>query len=265
MTAGPAGGEDAAAEDASAAGSMPAAHDGAAHGRTAREGEGPAAAMRSTFLSDAIGGRRGLLDTGIPALVFVLVNAASSLTPAILAALGFGVLLVVIRLARREPVQQALAGFVGIGIAAFVASRTHSAEGFFLPGILYQAALAIAAAVSLVVRRPYVGFVMAALDPRYADWRRTPRLLHAMDLATTIWGFVFLLRAVVLGLLYLAHHPGWLAVVQIAMGWPLFAVGLAASYALARRAAPAPPTEPAPEPAGPGDEAGVEAPEQLTR
>ena len=199
----------------------------------------PGSAVRSTLLADAIGGPRGLLDTGIPAVVFVIVNATTSLTPAIYAALGFGVLLLAIRLLRKESPQQALAGFVGIAIAAFVASRTHSAEGFFLPGILYQAALTIAAVVSLIARRPLIGFAMAALDPRFADWRTNRRLLHAMDLATIVWGSVFLLRAVVQGLLYLSHHAGWLAAVNLAMGWPLFAGALATSYALARRAAAA--------------------------
>jgi hypothetical protein len=218
------------------------------------ETEEPIAA-RSTFIADAIGGPRGLLDTGIPALVFVIVNAGSSLTPAIFAALGFAAALLLVRLIRREPVQQAFAGFIGVGIAAFVASRTHSAKGFFLPGILYQAVLTVAAAVSLAIRRPYIGYVMSALDPRYANWRNNPRLLRAMDYATIIWGVVFLLRTVIQGLLYLADRPGWLAVVQIIMGWPLFATALALSYALARRAAPGPrraaPDEPdaAPQPA----------------
>jgi hypothetical protein len=220
------------------------------------------AGVRSTLLADAIGGPRGLLDTGIPAVVFVIVNAASSLTPAIYAALGFGVVLLTIRLVRRQPVQQAVAGFIGIGIAAFVASRTHSAEGFFLPGILYQAALAIAAAVSLVVRRPLIGFAMAALDSRFADWRSNPKLLRAMDLATIVWGSVFLLRAVVQGLLYLAHHAGWLAVVQLAMGWPLFAAALATSYALARRAAPAGPQQPGEQADEEADQAAPQAAEQ---
>jgi hypothetical protein len=197
------------------------------------------------MISDAIGGPRGMLDTGIPAVVFVVVNAATSLTPAIYAALGFGVLLLVLRLARKQPIQQALAGFVGVGIAALVASRTHSAKGFFLPGILYQAALAIAAVASLVIRRPLIGFVMAAIDQRYAHWRSNPKLLRAMSLGTVIWGSVFLFRAVVQGLLYLADRPGWLAAVQLAQGWPLFAVALASTYALARRAGAGAEAEPA--------------------
>ena len=188
-----------------------------------------------------------MLDTGIPAVVFVIVNAATSLTPAIFAALGFGVLLLAIRLIRRQPIQQALAGFIGIGIAAFVAHRTHSAKGFFLPGILSQAALTIVAIVSLVIRKPYIGYVMGAIDARFAHWRESPRLMRAMNQATLIWGFVFLFRTVVQGLLYLANRPGWLAAVQLAQGWPLFAAALAATYALCRRATHAEQAEQAPD------------------
>jgi hypothetical protein len=246
VTDGQTGGEDAPVEAAEA----PDPDDG---------GQGASRVMSSTMISDAIGGPRGMLDTGIPAVIFVVVNAASSLTPAIFAALGFGVLLVALRLARKQPIQQALAGFVGIGIAAFVASRTHSAKGFFLPGILYQAVLAVAAVVSLVIRRPLIGYVMAAIDPRYAHWRSSPKLLRAMSQGTLIWGFVFLFRAVVQGLLYLADHPGWLAAVQLAQGWPLFAAALAATYALARRAGVTPEVQQLETPEEPASS------EQLTR
>jgi len=217
-------------------GGQPDGEDAAAEGAPA---DAPVPALSATMIADAIGGVRGLRDTGISALIFVVVNAAAGLTPAIFAALGFGVLLVVFRLARRQPIQQALTGFVLIGIAAFVASRTHSARGFFLPGILMQATFAIAAFASLLLRRPYIGYVIGGLDPRLANWREVPKLLRAMYLASLIWGTVFLLRALVLGLLYLAHRVGWLAAAQLAMGWPLFAAALAASYAIIRRAIPA--------------------------
>jgi hypothetical protein len=223
---------------------------GPAHEDAEPDAELLAAEARSKLLADAIGGPRGIIDTGLPAVVFVVVNAIGGLTPAIYAALGFGVLLFAFRLIRKEPIQQALSGFIGVGIAVFFASRTHSAKGFFLPGILLQCACAIAAISSIIIRRPYIGFVMAALDVKFVRWRRDPALLRAMTWATAIWGGVFLLRAVVQGLLYLANHPGWLAVVNIAMGWPLFAGALSLSYLLARRALPAEqPSAPTPEPA----------------
>ncbi len=188
------------------------------------------------MIAEAIGGPRGLLDIGVSGLVFVVVNAATSLTPAIYSAVGFGLLLVVFRLVRRQPIRQALTGFIVIGFAAFVASRTHSARGFFLPGILSQGALTVVALVSLLIRRPYIGYVMGAIDLRFTHWRESPKLLRAMSLATVVWGLVFLFRTVVQGLLYLANRPGWLAAVQLAQGWPLFAAALASTYALAHRA-----------------------------
>jgi hypothetical protein len=193
---------------------------------------------QQTMLAEAIGGPRGLVDSGLPAIVFVIANAIGGLTPAVIAAVAVGVVLVVIRLYRKETLQQAIAGFFGVALAAFVAARTGHASGFFLPGILYQAVLAVMAVVSLVIGRPYVGYVLGAFDPKYAHWRSSSPLRRSMSVATVLWGVIFAARAVVQFILYQNDRVGWLATAKIAMGWPLFAVGLAATYWLARRAHP---------------------------
>jgi uncharacterized protein DUF3159 len=190
------------------------------------------------LLAEAIGGPRGLVDSGLPAIVFVIANALGGLTPAIVAAIAVGLVLVVVRLYRKETLQQAIAGFFGLALAAFVAARTGHASGFFLPGILYQVVLAVTALVSLLVGRPYVGYLLAALDPKYAHWRESRPLRRAMAKATVLWGLIFAARAVVQGIFYLNDSVGWLATTKIAMGWPLFAGGLAVTYWLARRASP---------------------------
>jgi hypothetical protein len=192
-----------------------------------------------TALAEAIGGPRGLVDSGLPAVVFVIANAIGGLTPAVVAAVVIGLVLVAVRLYRKESLQQAVAGFLGVALAAFVAARSGHASGFFLPGILYQGVLAVLSVVSLIVGRPYVGYLLAALDPKYAHWRESRPLRRAMAVATVLWGGIFAVRAVVQGFLYVNDRVGWLATAKIVMGWPLFAVGLAATYALARRAAPA--------------------------
>ena len=102
-----------------------------------------------------------------------------------------------------------------------------TAGGFFLPGILQQIALVVLAVVSLAIGRPYVGYVLAALDPKYAHWRESRPLRRAMAKATVLWGLIFAIRAIVQGFLYLNDRVGWLATAKIAMGWPLFAAGLA--------------------------------------
>lgn len=217
----------------------------AAEDDMAVENERDQHAQRQTMLAEAIGGPRGLIDSGLPAIVFVVTDALGGLTPAIIAAIAVGLVLVVVRLYRKETLQQAIAGFFGVALAAFVAARTGHASGFFLPGILYQALLAVLAVVSLVIGRPYVGYVLGAMDPKYAHWRSSAPLRRAMAFATAMWGGIFAVRAVVQFILYQDDRVGWLATARIAMGWPLFAVGLAATYWLARRAHPDP--EDAPE------------------
>ena len=59
-------------------------------------------------LLDSIGGWSGTIITAIPPVVFVLVNAASTLKWAIAAAVSSAVLLAGYRVARRQSVQQAL-------------------------------------------------------------------------------------------------------------------------------------------------------------
>jgi hypothetical protein len=213
-----------------------------------QQGEQSPAEQRQTMLSEAIGGPRGLVDSGLPAIVFVIANAIGGLTPAIVSAVAVGVVLVIVRLYRKETLQQAIAGFFGLALAAFVAYRTGQASGFFLPGIIYQAVLAVAAVGSLIINRPYVGYLLAALDPKYAGWKDSRALRRAMAVATVLWGLIFAVRAVVQGFLYLHDRVGWLATAKIAMGWPLFAVGIAATYWLARRAAPEVEAELQPEP-----------------
>ena len=73
----------------------------------------------------------------------------NDLSLAVWIAVAVGALITVFRLVRREPLQFALAGFVGVALSAFIADRTGKAENFFLPGLLLNAAYAGAYLVSI--------------------------------------------------------------------------------------------------------------------
>jgi hypothetical protein len=110
----------------------------AVDGRGAAAGSGRAG-LRSTLNSGTIleqlGGPMGMLDSGLPVVVFVVVNVVAGLGWAIGAALGAGVLIATIRLVRHRPVTQAISGLIGVGVAAFIAYKLGSARGYFLVGI----------------------------------------------------------------------------------------------------------------------------------
>lgn len=194
------------------------------------------AAERSALM-EVFGGRRGLADAALLGVVFVAVNALAGLPAATGAALGLAVATLAWRLVRRESVQHAVGGFLGIGIAALLAARTGRAENFFLPGIVMNTLYAVVLTGSVVVRRPLVGALLAALEGRGSDWHRDHAVRRVFAAATLLWALgVFGLRAAVQLPLYLAGREGWLAVVKLAAGWPLTLAAVAVTVAIVRRA-----------------------------
>jgi hypothetical protein len=188
-------------------------------------------------LAEAIGGPLGMAETSLPAVAFVIAYTASGsdTNTAAAVAVGLALVLTVARLARRESPQHALSGLIGVGFAAFIATRSGKAEDFFLPGLLANAAYASAFLVSLAVRRPLVGVIVTKLDGEDDRWRQDPRRMRAFARATWLWAGLFLLRLVVQLPLYLAGAVVALGVARTALGLPVFGFGLWLTWLLVRR------------------------------
>ncbi|MGI5217409.1 DUF3159 domain-containing protein [Nocardia sp. CA-290969] len=187
-------------------------------------------------LLEQLGGFAGLIYSTVPVVVFVPVNALFGLTAAIWAALGVAGAVLVWRLVRREPIQPAISGFLGVGICALIAWRMGEAKGFFLFGIYTSLIYGAAFLISILVRRPLVGVVWSVLNGHGGDWRGDPRVVRLYDLATATWVLVFGARYLVQHHLYAADSTGWLAAARIAMGWPLTAIALVVTVWAVRRA-----------------------------
>lgn len=195
-------------------------------------------------LIEAMGGKRGLFDSGLPVIVFVFFNslvtaftdADTGLRAALVAALGSGLLLVALRLRRRETLQQALSGFFALAIAVWLANRSGDARDFHLPHILWQIAYGSVFLVSIVIGRPLVGYIYAAVDGLDSSWRDDRRLRRVFTIATLGWFALFASRAAVLGTLYLMDRSGWLAAARLVMGWPLTIAAVAGTIAWVKRA-----------------------------
>ena len=87
-----------------------------------------------------MGGISGIVASTIPVVVFVVANLLLELRPAVIAALVSGVAIAGWRIVRRQPLQPAISGLFGVGIAAFLAYRSGEARAFYLPGLIYSAA-----------------------------------------------------------------------------------------------------------------------------
>ncbi len=177
-------------------------------------------------LLQQMGGVGGLIQSGLPSVVFVVANAAAGLPVAVVAAVASAIAVAVFRLLRREPVQPAVSGLLGVAIAAFIAYQTGSAKDYFLLGIWANFGLAVVFFVSVLLHRPLVGVLWNLLDSNRQAWRSDAHSRLGYDVATLALTAVFAARFVVQNWLYGEGSTGWLAFARIAMGYPLAAVAL---------------------------------------
>lgn len=187
-------------------------------------------------LLEQMGGVRGLVTSSIPILAFVPVNIVWGLTPAIWAALGTAVVLLAWTVVRRENVQPAISGLVGVAVCVFIAWRTGSAKGYFLYGIITQAAYGAVFAVSVLVRWPLVGVIWGFLDGTGTAWRRLGPARRWYAAATWVWAGLFAVRFALQFYLYRHDEVTWLGAARIAMGWPLAILGFAITLWAVNRA-----------------------------
>lgn len=190
---------------------------------------------RPQTLLEQLGGVSGLIYSTVPVVVFVPVNALFGLTAAIWAALGSAAAILVLRLVRREPIQPAISGFLGVGICAFIAHRTGDAKGYFLFGIYTSLVYCAVFVISILVRWPLVGVAWGMLNGIGTTFRRNRTAVRSYDVATAGWALVFGSRYVVQSWLYNSDHTGFLAFARIAMGWPLAALAVLLTIWAARR------------------------------
>lgn len=204
-------------------------------------------------LVEALGGKRGLIDSGLPAVVFVFVNSVvqafssreTALDAAIYSAIAVGVGVLLLRLLRKETLQQAISGFLGLAIAVYFARRSGEARGFFLPGIFINIGYGLAFLGSALIGRPLVGAIYAAIGEMDKRWRQDPRLRRVFAFATVGWALVFASRAVVQTVFYMMDRPGLLAATRLLMGWPLTIAAVALTIAYVKRARGSSHSEPA--------------------
>ncbi|KQS97094.1 hypothetical protein ASG23_15985 [Cellulomonas sp. Leaf395] len=203
--------------------------------------------------ADAVGGVRGVVESVAPGLLFVVVYIAAGqqLAPALIAASAAAVVAVVVRLAQRTPITQALSGLLGVGIGVVWAWRSGDASDYFAYGLWVNAAYLVGTLVSILVGWPLVGLVMGLFRPEgplsstgswgaAVAWRADPALRRRYALATWPWVAMFALRLVVQVPLYLADEVAWLGTAKLAMGLPLTALTLWLSWSLVRGSAALP-------------------------
>lgn len=187
----------------------------------------------------AIGGVRGVVESMLPGVVFVVLFVITQdldLTIGVSAALAL--VQVILRLLQRQSVMGALSGLVAVGICLIWAWKSHEARDYYMLGFLTNAAYAAVLGISLIARVPALGAVIEfirqlpteRLRAWFEDWTGDKALKKAYTIITWLWMALFLLRLAVQVPLYLTDNVAVLGVARLLMGIPFWALAIWVSY-----------------------------------
>ncbi len=171
----------------------------------------------------ALGGKKGLFDSGIPALLFLIVfNLRDDVMEAALVSLALSAVIAIIRLVKREKLQHAISGILGVLICYLLVRSTGKAEDFYLPGLFINAGYGAFYLLTNLVGWPIIGVVLGPLLGEDFHWRKVPERKKVYLQAGWLWVGLFLSRLAVQLPLYLAGNVNALGVARLIMGYPLF-------------------------------------------
>lgn len=204
----------------------------------------------------AVGGWRGVLESTVPILVFVVIlaMAPTALTTALVASLTVSGVALLARLAqrgRRRNLKQVAGGALVTVLSAAWAWRSGQASNFYATGLVINTVCLLAFLGSLLVRRPVIGMLMELWHPTSggdaespspasgSSWRTDPAragIRRRYAIATGVLAAVFVLRLLVEVPLYLAGEAalGALGVSRVVLGLPLYGLGIWFAWLIVR-------------------------------
>lgn len=172
---------------------------------------------------NAMGGKRGLIDNGLPSIFFLIVfNIQHDLKNAIYSAIALSAILAIWRLIKRDTLQHAISGVIGVLICAWFAKQGGQAKDFYIPSFIKNSAYAAVYAISAIVGWPIIGVLIGPIIGENMDWRKVPERKRVYVMACWVWVGMFVLRLIIMYPLYKTNQLNALGIASIALGYPLF-------------------------------------------
>jgi hypothetical protein len=191
----------------------------------------------------AMGGWRGILESVLPSLLFVVAYTVTKNLPLALGvSVGIAIVFTAVRLVQKSPPAAAIGGLVAAAVAAVLALITGNPSDNFVPGLLTNLGYGLAMLVSALVGWPLIGLAAGFLMNDGTQWRRNKRRRRAFFWLTIAWAALFAARLAVQFPIYLTSLDpanresavALLGTLKIAMGLPLFAPLVAVTWLAVR-------------------------------
>ncbi|WP_245958654.1 DUF3159 domain-containing protein [Microbacterium bovistercoris] len=184
----------------------------------------------------AMGGWRGVVESVLPGLVFVVVYTLrpEPLWISLVSSVGLAAVFTAIRLIQRSPSSAAFGGLIAAGVAAALALWTGRGEDNFVPGFITNTLYGSAYLISALIGWSLIGLIVGYLMGDGIAWRKDKRKRRTFFWLGIAWAGVFFARLAVQLPLYFAGDVALLGTLKIVMGLPLFAPLVAVTWLVAR-------------------------------
>jgi hypothetical protein len=192
----------------------------------------------------AFGGKKGIIDSGIPSIFFLVVfNLKDQLQPALIASVSVSAILTIIRLAMRETIQHAVSGLIGSLVCAWFANRTGNASDLYIPKLLTNLGYGTVYLIANLAGWPVLGLILGPILGENLQWRKDPARARAYKRASWLWVGMFFARIAVQYPIYRSGNVNLLGTVNLAMGYPLFLATAYGSWMILKSVPPTKVTE----------------------
>ena len=184
----------------------------------------------------ALGGKKGIIDSTIPSLVFLLTyNITHNLRACLYVSIATAVLLLIWRLIKRDTFMHAISGFIGVAFCGWFAWKTGSAKDYYAPSLWKNSAFMLVYLISILVKYPLIGVLLGPILGENLNWRKDPKRLAAYTKATWIWFALFAIRLLIQYPLFKANALNALGIANIFLGFPLYLATLWGTWLVIRK------------------------------
>ncbi|GAA0995538.1 DUF3159 domain-containing protein [Subtercola frigoramans] len=197
----------------------------------------PGETPTANSLLRAMGGVRGLIESILPGLAFLVIYTFTrDLTPSVIAPVAVSLVFILARAVTRSAVMPAVVGLLGVAVSAALALFTGRAEDNFLPGLVINGVSLVVLLGSIAARWPLIGLIVGVLTGDATGWKSDPAKFRVVLIATWCWVGLFAIRLGVELPLYLAGSAEALGSMKLLLGIPLYAGMLWVTWLLVRAA-----------------------------
>jgi hypothetical protein len=208
-------------------------------------------------MSASLGGRRGMLEAGLPGLAFTAAwLIVKDIRVALIAGAAIAAVALVLRLVQRTTIQYVANAVVGIAIGWLVVhiargmggSQEDQALAFFVPGVIITGVYTVVLVFSCLVRWPAIGFMVGSVAGDPLEWHGNRQIVSLCTRLTWLFLAPGAILAIVEGVVIVLGYGGAmskdgavlvLGIIRLGVGWPLRLIAWGGMvWLLARNATP---------------------------